>query len=137
LWVISSRKANFSPSKTKEKIYPMKKSIFITLILSSCTAIVLSQQIKFNVIPGELKYSDQNRFAGDTVFIKLELIANRTYYLSFKNKVAVGVQGYLFDSYLGFTYPINPNEDYHEFQTYEEPLSTSQNRFYLRLVKCF
>lgn len=115
----------------------MKKSIFITLILSSCTAIVLSQQIKFNVIPGELKYSDQNRFAGDTVFIKLELIANRTYYLSFKNKVAVGVQGYLFDSYLGFTYPINPNEDYHEFQTYEEPLSTSQNRFYLRLVKCF
>lgn len=112
------------------------KKLFILIFLISCS-VAYAQQIQFNVIPGALKYSDEKRFAGDTVFLKIDLQPSKSYFIAFQNKVSKGVQGYLYDSYLMLTYPVNPNEGYHEFNTNEEPLSFSPNRFYLRLLKCF
>lgn len=111
-----------------------KLIITISLLFSFAYA----QQIHFNVIPGTIKYADEKRFAGDTIFLKIELQPNTIRYIAFQNKnTDLGIQGYLYDAYRKVTTMINPRDDYYEFTTNEEPLSYSLNRFYLRLVKCF
>lgn len=112
------------------------KKLFITI--SFLFSIAYAQQVHFNIIPGSVKYSDDKRFKGDTVFLKIKLQPNITQFLSFQNKaIYKGVQGYLYDAYRGVTVLINPREDYYEFTTTEDSLSFSSQRFYLRLVKCF
>lgn len=97
-----------------------------------------SQTIHFKVLEGKAVYSDERKYSGDTFFLDLDLAPDKTYYFSFQDKKApLGLQGYLYDTYLGLHYPVNVRDEYFEFKTDESPLSINRKRFYLRLVKCF
>lgn len=112
----------------------MKYLLIFTLLFGKAH----SQTIIFKVSKGISVYSDHKRFTGDTVYIDLDLAPNKTYYFSFQDKKApLGLQGYLYDTYLGLHYPVNVRDEYFEFTTNESPLSINRKRFYLRLVKCF
>jgi hypothetical protein len=113
----------------------MKKLFLIAFILLSFNA--YSQQIKFILNTGDITFADAHRYSGDTIHLNIELLPDRKYFIAFKNKVAEGVAGYLYDNYLGLTYVVNPNDGYYEFTTDENPYSIDTERFYLRLVKCF
>jgi hypothetical protein len=138
---IANSKAQKCLNDSLGRIYFDPDSCVINSVLSNdknAGLAVLRKQIQFNVIPGELKYPDHNRFEGDTVFLKLELAPNKTGYIAFQNKATpLGLQGYLHDNYLGFTYPVNLRDEYFEFQTNEEPFSYKPDRFYLVIKKCF
>jgi hypothetical protein len=111
--------------------------ILYTILLVLFFNVCHSQQIKFILNTGDITFADAHRYSGDTIRLEIELIPNRNYYIAFKNKVAEGVAGYLYDNYLGLTYVVNPNDGYYEFTTDENPYSIDTERFYLRLVKCF
>jgi hypothetical protein len=107
----------------------------VQLLINNCTA----QTIKVELIPGQIVMQDIKRFTGDTIIIKSDrLMPGRPYTLRLDNKEApLGLQGYVYDAYLGHKIPVNPRDDYYEFTTTKDTLSTSPTRFYLCLVKSF